>query len=215
MSMRSSTAAVLIAAAAVLGLAAGANAQSAAETARQFAPSGKLRVGVLMLSYFAVEQNGQIEGWSPDIGIELARRLGVPHELVSIRNPADMIDAFKSGKIDVTFIGITKDRAAAFDFGSVMIGLRTTFLVPASSTIKSIPEIDQAGVRIVVPARSAQGEHLEKIIKNATMLRVPVETTKPATDLIASGQADAFSHVVPMLANAQPALPGSRILPGS
>ena len=215
MSMRSSTAAILIAAAAVLGLAAGANAQSAAETARQFAPSGKLRVGVLMLSYFAVEQNGQIEGWSPDIGVELARRLGVPHELVSIRNPADMIDAFKSGKIDVTFIGITKDRAAAFDFGSVMIGLRTTFLVPASSTIKSIPEIDQAGVRIVVPARSAQGEHLEKIIKNATMLRVPVETTKPATDLIASGQADAFSHVVPMLSNAQPALPGSRILPGS
>ena len=44
MSMRSSTAAILIAAAAVLGLAAGANAQSAAETARQFAPSGKLRV---------------------------------------------------------------------------------------------------------------------------------------------------------------------------
>jgi polar amino acid transport system substrate-binding protein len=185
MSMRSSTATVLIAAAAVLGLAAGANAQSAAETARQFAPSGKLRVGVLMLSYFAVEQNGQIEGWSPDIGIELARRLGVPHELVPIRNPADMIDAFKGGKIDVTFIGITKDRAAAFDFGPVMIGLRTTFLVPASSAIKSIPEIDQAGVRIVVPARSAQGEHLEKIIKNATMLRVPVETTKPATDLIA------------------------------
>ena len=215
MSMRSSTAAVLIAASAVIGLAAGASAQSATETARQFAPSGKLRVGVLMLSYFAVEQNGQIEGWSPDIGIELARRLGVPHELVPIRNPADMIDAFKGGKIDVTFIGITKDRAAAFDFGPVMIGLRTTFLVPASSAIKSIPEIDQAGVRIVVPARSAQGEHLEKIIKNATMLRVPVETTKPATDLIASGQADAFSHVVPMLANAQTALPGSRILPGS
>jgi polar amino acid transport system substrate-binding protein len=97
----------------------------------------------------------------------------------------------------------------------VIIGLRTTFLVPASSTIKSIPDIDQAGVRIVVPAKSAQGEHLEKIIKNATMLRVPVETTKPATDLIASGHADAFSHVVPMLSNAQPALPGSRILPGS
>ena len=85
MSMRSSTATVLLAAAAILCFAAGANAQSAAETARQFAPSGKLRVGVLMLSYFAVEQNGQIGGWSPDIGVELARRLGVPHELVPIR----------------------------------------------------------------------------------------------------------------------------------
>ena len=126
-----------------------------------------------------------------------------------------MIEAFKTGKIDATFIGITQDRAAAFDFGPVLVGLRTTFLVPASSPINSIPEIDRTGVRIVVPARSAQGEHLEKILKNATMLRVPVETTKPATDLITSGQADAFSHVVPMLVKAQPALPGSRILPGS
>jgi polar amino acid transport system substrate-binding protein len=168
------------------------------------------------ISQLAIEnRKGQLKGWSPDLGVELARRLRVPPELVPIHNPADMIEAFKGGNIDVTFIGITKDRAAAFDFGPVMIGLRTTFLVPASSTIKTIAEIDQAGVRIVVPARSAQGEHLEKIIKNATMLRVPVETTKPATDLIASGQADAFSHVVPMLANAQPALPGSRILPGS
>src|SRR5262245_47456837 len=215
MSTRSSTAAVFIAASTIFGFAAGAGAQNTAETAKQFAPSGKLRVGVLMLSYFAVEQDGQLKGWGPDIGSELARRLGVPHELVPIHNPADMIEAFKGGKIDVTFIGITKDRSAAFDFGPVLIGLRTTFLVPASSPIKSIPEIDQPGVRIVVPARSAQGEHLEKILTKATMVRVPVETTKPATDLIAVGQADAFSHVVPMLAKAQPALAGSRILPGS
>jgi polar amino acid transport system substrate-binding protein len=186
-----------------------------AELAKQMAPTGKLRFGVLMLSYFAAEEGGGLKGWSPDVGNELARRLGVPAELVPIHNPADMIEAFKSGRIDATFIGITKDRAAAFDFGPVLIGLRTTFLVPASSNVKSIPEIDRPGTRIVVPASSAQGEHLEKILKNATMLRVPVETTKPATDMIAAGQADAFSHVVPMLAAALPALPGSRILPGS
>ena len=34
-----------------------------------FAPSGKLRVGVLMLSYFALEQDGQLTGWV-DLGIE-------------------------------------------------------------------------------------------------------------------------------------------------
>ena len=65
MSMRSSAAAILIAASAVFGLAAGAFAQGAAETARQFAPGGKLRVGVLMLSYFAVEQGGQAQGLEP------------------------------------------------------------------------------------------------------------------------------------------------------
>ena len=202
-----------LAVALVVSLGQGARAQS--ELAKQFAPTGKLRVGVLMLSYFAAEEGGTLKGWSPDIGNELARRLGVPAALVPIHNPANMIDAFKDGRIDVTFIGITRDRSAAFDFGPVLNGLRTTFLVPAASKIQSIPEIDQPGVRIVVPARSAQGEHLEKIIKHATMLRVPVETTKPATDLIAEGKAEAFSHVVPMLANARPALPGSRILPGS
>lgn len=210
---RSICASLVLSFAMMVGAVVQAGAQ--ADIGRQIAPTGKLRVGVLMLSYFAVEDGDTLKGWSPELGIELAQRAGVPHELVPIHNPAEMIDAFKAGRIDVTFIGITKERSAAFDFGPVLIGLRTTFLVPASSTIKSIPEIDRAGVRIVVPARSAQGEHLEKIIANATMLRVPVETTKPATDLIAAGQADAFSHVVPMLAKAQPALPGSRILPGS
>lgn len=185
------------------------------DIAKQLAPTGTLRVAVLMLSYFANEDAGQLKGWSPELGIELARRLGVPYELIQIHNPAEMITAFREGRIDVTFIGITKDRAAAFDFGPVVIGLRTTFLVPASSPIKTIPEIDQPGVRIVVPARSAQGEHLEKIITKATLLRVPVETTKPAVDMVLAGQADAISHVVPMLATAQPNLPGSRILPGS
>src|SRR4029453_13325095 len=109
MSTRSSAAAVCIAASALFGFAAGAGAQSAAETATQLAPSGKLRFGVLMLSYFAAEQDGQLKGWSPDIGSELARRLGVPHEFVPIHNPADLIEAFKGGKIDVTLIGVTKD----------------------------------------------------------------------------------------------------------
>ena len=203
-----------IAALALAGTIAGP-ARAQTEVAKQLAPTGKLRIAVLMLSYFANEDAGELKGWSPDLGVELARRLGVPYELVRIHNPADMIAAFRDGRIDVTFIGITKDRSAVFDFGPVVIGLRTTFLVPASSTIKSIPEIDRPGVRIVVPARSAQGEHLDRIIKQATLLRVPVETTKPAVDMVLAGQADAISHVVPMLATAQPNLPGSRILPGS
>jgi polar amino acid transport system substrate-binding protein len=192
-------------------------AQSApnAEIVRQLAPTGKLRVGVLMLTYFVNEDAGRLKGWAPELGAELARRLGVAHEFVRIENPADMIEAFRAGRVDVAFIGITKDRAAVFDFGPVMIGLRTTFLVPAASTIRSIPEVDQPGVRIVVPARSAQGEHLDKIITRATLIRVPVETPQPAVDMLIAGKADVFSHAVPMLAIARPSLPGSRILPGS
>ena len=75
-------AAAVIACAGLLGVANDARAQASPELAKQFAPSGKLRVGVLMLSYFAVEEGGALKGWSPDLGNELARRLGVPAELV-------------------------------------------------------------------------------------------------------------------------------------
>jgi polar amino acid transport system substrate-binding protein len=123
--------------------------------------------------------------------------------------------AFRGGAIDATFIGITADRAEAMDYGPVVIDLETTFLVPAGSKVASIAEIDQPGLRILVPLRSAQEAHLRTIISKATLINVAVERPQQAVDLIVKGEADAFSHVVPMLASAQPGLPGSRILPGS
>jgi polar amino acid transport system substrate-binding protein len=191
-------------------------AAQAPDVGKDFAPTGRLRVGVLMVSYFAIEEvAGQLKGVVPDLAAELGRRLGVPIELVTLANPADVIEAFRKGELDATFIGITTDRAAVFDFGPVVLDLQTTYLVPAGSAIKSIDEIDRAGVRVLVPAKSAQEAHLKKTVTQATLISVGVENPKPAVEKLAAGDADAFSHVVPMLASAQRMLPGARILPGS
>jgi hypothetical protein len=87
--------------------------------------------------------------------------------------------------------------------------------VPAGSKIASIEEIDQPGLCILVPQRSAQEAHLRKTITKTTPINVAVENPKQAVELIAAGQADAFSREVPMLASTQPSLPGSRVLPRS
>jgi len=186
------------------------------DVAQAFAPTGTLRVGVLMVSYFAAEEAaGRLTGVVPDLAIELARRLGVPVRLAQYANPVAVIEAFRAGELDVTFIGITADRAAAFDFGPVVLDLQTTYLVPAGSKITRIEEIDRPGVRVLVPARSAQEAHLRKTITQATMISVAVENPQPAVAKLSAGEADAFSHVVPMLVSAERLLPGSRILPGS
>ncbi|MFL6807160.1 MAG: transporter substrate-binding domain-containing protein [Xanthobacteraceae bacterium] len=187
------------------------------EIKRELAPTGALRVGVLMVSYFAVpdEASGRLKGVIPDLGEELARRAGVPAELIRFENPGAIMAAFRSGAIDVTFLGITADRAEVMAYGPTVIDLQTTYLVPAHSTIASIAEVDRPGVRILVPQRSAQEAHLKKTIAHATMIPVAVEQPKEAVERIKAGAADVFSHVVPMLASAQPHLPGSRILPGS
>lgn len=179
------------------------------------APTGTLRVGVWMVPYFAVDDTGKLEGVIPDLGRELSRRLGVPCELVRIENPAEMIEAFRNGAVDATFIGITADRAAVIDFGPVVIGIETTFLVPASSPINEISEIDCPGVRIAVPQNSAQAAHLATFVSHARLIPVPAESPAQAIAMLASGEADAFSHAVPMLATVQGSLPGSRLLPGS
>jgi len=192
-----------------------ARAQNA-DLAKAFAPTGTLRVGVLTVTYFAIaDQAGGLTGVVPDLGRELARRLGVPVRLVKIENPLEMIAGFRKGELDATFIGITADRAAVFDFGPVVLDLQTTYLVPSASGITSIDQVDRAGVRLLVPAKSAQEAHLKKTLTKATMISVAVENPKPAVDKLIAGEADAMSHVVPMLVSAQRMLPGSRILPGS
>jgi polar amino acid transport system substrate-binding protein len=215
---RRAVAALALAAVTTLLGAAPARAQAVASDAvRALAPTGKLRVGVLMVWYFAIEDQatGELKGVIPDLAAAFGQRLGVPVELSKYTNPGGVIAAFRNGALDVTIIGITADRAEAMDYGPTVLDLETTFLVPATSKIASIGEIDQEGLRILVPQRSAQEAHLRTIIRKATLINVAVETPRAATDLIAKGEADAFSHVVPMLAAAQPALPGSRILPGS
>jgi polar amino acid transport system substrate-binding protein len=181
----------------------------------QLAPNGALRVGVWTVPYFARLRDGGMSGIIPDLGAELARRIGAKPDLVAFDNPARILAAFREGTLDVTFLGITADRAEAIDFGPVMFELQTTYLVPASSPIVATADIDRADVRIAVPTRSAQEAHLRTVIRAATLVPIPAENPQHAVDLIQAGQVDAFSHVAPMLAAVQGKLPGSRILAGS
>jgi polar amino acid transport system substrate-binding protein len=183
--------------------------------ASDLAPTGVLRVGIWTVPFFARERGGALEGVIPDLGHELARRAGVLAELTGYANPGGLVAAFRAGALDVTFVGITADRAEAMDFGPVIFEIQTSYLVPAASKIAAITEIDRPGVRIAVPAPSAQEAHLKNIVTSARLIPIPPEQPNAALDLLASGAADAFSHVAPMLAAAQGSLPGSRILPGS
>jgi polar amino acid transport system substrate-binding protein len=188
----------------------------APSVAKALAPTGELRVGVLMVPFLATaDAAGQLKGVVPDLGAELARRLGVSVRLVKFADPGALVDAFRKRDLDATFITVTAERSAVFDFGPAVLDPQTTYLVPAGSTIKNIDDVDRPGVRLLVPSHSSQETYLKRTIRAATMISVPVENPKQAVDKLSAGEADAFSHVVPMLVSAQRALPGSRILPGS
>lgn len=183
--------------------------------ASQFAPTGTLRVGLWMVPYFARMHGGGVSGVIPDLTLELARRINVKADLVKFENAGRLVAAFHDGSLDLTIVGVTADRAEAIDFGPTVLELQTTYLVPPKSAIGAIADVDHAGVRIAVPEKSAQEAHLRKIITTATLLPVPAEIPQRAIEMMRAGEADAFSHVAPMLSTVQSKLPGARILSGS
>ena len=122
---------------------------------------------------------GDLKGVVPDLGRELARRLGVPAQLIRFENPVAVIEAFRKGELDATFIGITADRAAAFDFGPVVLDLQTTYLVPAAShasraSTRSTGRACGCWCRRAAPRRRI----LKKTLTKATMISVAVENPR-------------------------------------
>ena len=63
--------------------------------ARDLAPTGRLRVAVWTVPFFARERDGALTGIIPDLGRELARRIGMPL-LSAFASPGALIAAFRA-----------------------------------------------------------------------------------------------------------------------
>jgi polar amino acid transport system substrate-binding protein len=85
----------------------GAGAQDAPAQARvDVAPTGKLRVALLPLPHIAVrdKDTGDFKGVVVDLGRELAKRLDVPVEFVTVGSNLVAVDQIKNGQADLTFL---------------------------------------------------------------------------------------------------------------
>jgi polar amino acid transport system substrate-binding protein len=82
--------------------------------ARELAPTGKLRVGLFNRnpSYVTHDDGGDaLQGVAPDLGRELAKRLGVDFEAIRYPNINRMLVGARDGEWDVAFLGMDPARA--------------------------------------------------------------------------------------------------------
>jgi polar amino acid transport system substrate-binding protein len=200
----------------VLLFGAAALAQSATpEQKAQLAPSGKLRAAVVTIPFLAKQSaDGQLTGVAADLGVELARVLGVPYEAQAIKAPPDGVAAVRDGKADITFLAPTPERNRILDFAPAFMEMELTLLVMAGSPIQTLADADQPGRRIVVYERSANEEMVRQKLSKATRLLVPLSDYKKAYEMIRSGEADAFADLLYQTAANQKDMPGTRLVPG-
>jgi polar amino acid transport system substrate-binding protein len=201
-----------------LALTACAGAPTAGETAAaraELAPTGKLRVALLMGSALFVKKDpasGEVRGGlAVEAGRALAARLGVPFEPVGYATIGKFMEAVKSGDWDVIVVGIDPARAAVLDFTAPFVEVDSTYLVPGNSPILGAIDADQSTVRIAVVAKSGQDLYFARNpLRHATLVR---GEGAPATfALLKSGEAHAFAENRQVLMAFAKQLPGSRIL---
>ena len=182
----------------------------------ELAPTGRLRAGINLSNFLLVTgktASGDPLGVAPDMAAEIARRLGVPLTLVPFKSPGELADQVGKDQWDIGLIGDEPARAAVIAFSPAYVEIEATYLVRAASAFRTAAELDKAGVKIVVPARTAYELWLSANIKHATIVKT--EGMAAALEQFTSdGGIDALAGLKPGLLGDVEKAPGARLTEG-
>ena len=178
----------------------------------QLAPSGKLRIGINYGNAVLAKRDGasgELRGVAVDLARELGRRCQLAVELVAFESAGKMAAAVKAGAWDAAFLAVEPGRADELAFTAPYLLIEGTYLTPPGSPIRSIADVDHAGVRIGVSTGSAYELFLSRNLRQAQTIKA--ENPNTTFDLLIDGKVDVVAGVrQALLANAAK-LPGSRV----
>ena len=142
----------------------------------------------------------------------MAKKLGVPVELIVHNGSGEIQNSAADNKWDVAFLPVDEERKKFVDFGNAYHLLQSTYLVGPAGKIASVAAANTAGVRIGGVANTATFRTSNKTAPNAT--HVSFDKTDAAVAALRDGEVDALAFSRESLTGLQPKVPGSRILDG-
>ena len=182
------------------------------------APTGILRAGINLSNFLLVSSrgpNGEPVGVAPDMAASLARRIGVPLQLVPYANPGLLGDAATRDEWDVGLIGAEPKRAETIAFTAPYAEIEATFMVLPDRGLDTVADVDRPGVRVCVSARAAYDLWLTANLQSASLTRTEEPGLERSRKLFDSGKFDALAGLRPWLLDQARRLALSRALPGA
>jgi polar amino acid transport system substrate-binding protein len=143
---------------------------------------------------------------------EIARRLGVEIAYVPFPSPGELADAAGGGVWDIGLIAVEPARAEQIAFTAAYVEIEATYLVAEDAPFQSVEDVDRAGVRIAVAARTAYDLYLSRNLKRAELVRA--KGAAAAFDLFTGQKLDALAALRPALISEAGKAAGARILEG-
>jgi polar amino acid transport system substrate-binding protein len=179
------------------------------------APRGRLRAAINFGNPILATREattGEARGVSVDLSRQLAKRLGVPVELVLYSAAGKVVEGLRSDAWDVAFVAIDPARAVDMDFTAPYVVIEGAYLVPQGSPIRSNAEVDREGVRVTVGAGSAYDLYLLRELRKAQIVRAP--TSPAVVDMMVEQKFEVAAGVKQQLEADAKRLPGVRLLDG-
>ena len=181
----------------------------------RIAPGGTLRAAINLGNAVLAGRDaatGAAKGVTVDLAGELARRLGVPLELVVVDGAAKSVDAVVNDRADVGFVAIDPQRGADIAFTPPYVLIEGCYLVRADSPLFANEEVDRAGRVVVVGRGSAYDLHLTRALQHATIVRA--STSQAVVPTFLDRRADVAAGVRQQLEADAKRVGGVRLLAG-
>jgi polar amino acid transport system substrate-binding protein len=182
----------------------------------ELAPTGKLRLAVAVApapsAQFAVkdDKTGEIRGVAVMLGAALAKKLGVPLEIVPHQGSGEIQNSAADNRWDVAFLPVDEERKKFVDFGNAYHLLQSTFLVAPTSRIKSVKDANTAGAGLGGVANTATFRAAKKATPDAT--HIDFAGVDAAVAALREGRIEAIALSRESLGGIAGKIPGSRIL---
>ncbi len=187
----------LVVAAGVLGIMLAAPA-SAADAKTDLAPTGTLRgifLGGNPVQGVRNSATGEYSGAVPDMLKEIARKLGVPYQLIPGANAKAVIDAVNGHTADIGFLAYDESRGRVVDFSAPFYLMFNAYLVCADSPFQTSADVDRPGVKVGATTGQTQQIFLSETLKNARVVLMQETPAEPEmVRMLETGAVDAFGQ---------------------
>lgn len=182
---------------------------------KQLTSNGVLFAGIYLGNFLLVtsqDQQGNLEGVSPDLARAIAKKMGVQIQLIPFITQGELVEAVAQGICGIGLVGSDPERAQKITFAPAYAQIEATYLVRPGSQLKSVADVDSPGIRIASFAKSAYDLWLVRNLRHATL--VHASSSEASKELFFNERLDALAGLRTGLEKDAKRLPGSSVLDG-
>jgi polar amino acid transport system substrate-binding protein len=180
------------------------------------APTGTLRASFIATNPVQGRvdaKTGEATGPAPDLIRELARRLGVKHEILPLPDAGAVLESVRSGKADLGFLALEAERATLVDFSDPYTNSGAAYAVRANAPFQKSADVDRAGVTVGAIAGQSPEVYVREHLKAARVESLPAVPPNAALGkMLLDGKFDAFAANRTRMEELVREVPGLRVL---